>query len=285
MAVRIRACPAAAGLAAVAVAAALGILFVPPASAHTFLPGVRNILDGVAPSISGVTVSVRTAAADELVLTSTSPATIEVLTDAGEPFLRFTPISVEANTNSVAWYASESLSYNPITSVAGVDPAKGPTWMRVADVGSWAWFDPRLRPDQPADAAATNAPTGKVRLASWMVPIRVTNGGAVSTTKISGHREYRPVEGSYQQHLDAAGPPFPGVTVAVVGGPGSTVPALYVDNETSAVVMVLGAGGEPFLRIGPAETDVNVASPSWLATSASRDEAPDGPVSAAAPPR
>ena len=254
-----------------------GVVLVPSAAAaHTTGTGIRNLVDAVnAP----VDVGIRTSAADELVLTERRASTVEVLAPSGEPFLRITNHSVEANTNSVTWYASESLSFNPITSVPGLDPAAGPRWLRVADTGTWAWFDPRLRPDQPADAIASTLPATRIRLASWTVTLKVDGRDA----QITGHREYRPAQGSYEQQIDTGSPA--GAKVAVIGGPGSAVPAIYVENDTAGTLTVLGAAGEPLLRITPGAVDANTASPSWLLAAASRDEAPTGLVSAAAPPR
>lgn len=249
--------------------------------AHTVVPGVRNLADGIAPVVRGVTILVRPSVADELVLTNTTAEPVEVVAPTGEPFLRVSRAETEANTNSVTWYASQSLAYNPITSVPGVDPSRGPTWVRVSDRGTWAWFDPRLRPDQAADLVppgADQAPGG-VRLASWAVPLVIGERSGV----LHGHREYRRVAGAYQQQLASAPAPFPDTLVAVVGG--SVVPAVYLDDEGTEPVTVMGAGGEPLLRIGPLGTEANAASPSWLLTAAARDEAPSGLVSADAPPR
>jgi hypothetical protein len=250
------------------------------AAAHTGVPGVRNVIDRVLPAVAGVDVTVQPSAADQLVLVNRGTATVDVLAPGGEPFLRIGPSNVLANFNSVTWFASQSLSYNPITAVNGVDPSRGPAWAVVAVSGTWSWFDPRLRPDQPADAPAATAPVAPLRLAAWRIPLRVDGQPA----EIDGHREYHPVEGSYEQQLESSAPPLPGVKAAVVGGPGSAVPAIYLENDTSSTLTVFGAGGEPLLQIGPTATDANVASPSWLLTAASRDEAPRGVVSARVSP-
>jgi hypothetical protein len=253
---------------------------VAPAGAHSIAPGVRNLVDNVAPRIPGVTVLDRFTAADELDVTNTTTTPLEVLAPTGEPFLRISRSAVEANTNSVAWYASESLAYNAISSVPGVDPSLPPAWITVASIGRWSWFDPRLRPDLPADVVGAGVGRGPIRLGSWAIALRY--GREVAT--ISGHREYRAVQGSYNQQLLSAANPFPGLRVAVVGGTGPT-PAAYIDNEGSQTVTVIGAGGEPLLRIGPSGVDANLASPSWRLTAAARQEAPTGLVSSALAPR
>ena len=273
--------PAAAGARlGLAIAIAIAVLGgVPPAGAHTSTPGVHNVIDGVTPAVAGVSFAVDHSVADQLEAAVTGSATIEVMAPSGEPFLRLTRDSVEANVESVSWFASESLDVNPITSVAGVDPAFGPRWVKVSDGGRWAWFDPRLRPDQPADALGAGGARGPRRLASWAVPISADGRPAA----VRGHREFLPVRGTYEQQLESSESPFPGVRVAVVGG--SSVPAAYVDDEVSEPVTVLGADDEPFLQIGPGGTQANTASPSWLLAAATRDEAPAAVVSAAAPPR
>jgi len=252
-----------------------------PAAAHTAVPGVRNLVDRLSPATDGVTVTVRSSVADELVVTNTGSDAVQVLSPSGEPFLRISRSGTDANTNSVFWYASESLAVNPITSVPGVDPGRGPRWLRVSDGRSWSWFDPRLRPDQPADVIPPSAESasGPVRLASWVVPLVIGGRPAL----LSGHREYRRVEGAYEQQLDSSPSPLAGLRLAVVGG--STVPAVYLDNRSDTPVTVLGRGGEPLLRLGPAGTQANTASPSWVLTGAARDEAPTGLVAVGQAPR
>ncbi|HEY2429736.1 MAG TPA: hypothetical protein VGI06_12450, partial [Acidimicrobiales bacterium] len=108
------------GLAAAAASASLLALGGGRADAHTIAPGVRNLVDAVVPALPGVTVTDQFTAADELTMAVDGSTPVEVLAPTGEPFLRISRAGVEANTNSVAWYASESLSYNPVTSVPGV---------------------------------------------------------------------------------------------------------------------------------------------------------------------
>jgi hypothetical protein len=54
------------------------------------------------------------------------------------------------------------------------------------------------------------------------------------------------------------------VTIQVISA--STVPAVFVKNESSTPVVILGRENEPFARVGPkgGVTEVNVKSPTWV---------------------
>src|SRR4029453_6482279 len=90
----------------------------------------------------------------------------------------------------------------------------------------------------------------------WAIPMRL-NGKALA---LMGRFEtVPPPDGGFRARLTSGGP-FAGVSVPLMPG---GVPALYLVNASAEDVLVLGADGEPFLRIGPGGTSANVLSATW----------------------
>jgi hypothetical protein len=104
----------------------------------------------------------------------------------------------------------------------------------------------------------------RVTLATWSVPLEY-GGGPVEVT---GRIEFRPVRGAVTTQLRGSAEPLPGVLVQLSPG---RVPALFARNTGPEPVVVLGAGGEPFLRLGPAGAEVNAHSPTWIETARALD--------------
>jgi hypothetical protein len=187
---------------------------------------VEPTLDALDPRLAGVTVQLQHTLADQLVVENRTGRVLEVLDDAGVPFLRLGPAGAEAN-------------------VGGTEPR----WERVADVPAWGWYDRRLR------AASTGAVAER-----WTVPLRL--GG--EPLALSGRfRIVRRPAGSFASRVTSAAEPLPGVRVSLVAG---RVPALYLENAGRRPVVVLGDAGEPFLLLGPEGTSANLRSPTWLAS-------------------
>jgi hypothetical protein len=59
---------------------------------------------------------------------------------------------------------------------------------------------------------------------------------------------------------------------------------LFVDSTAGQPVTILGADGEPFARIGPDGTEVNVHSPVYAADLQARGQAPSEDVDPSSPP-
>lgn len=72
--------------------------------------------------------------------------------------------------------------------------------------------------------------------------------------------------------IDGVSPPLPEVEVHTVA---STTTALQLTNRSQEVLEVIGDGGQPFLRIGPAGVEADVNSSTWYASGN-----PDGVVRA-----
>ena len=72
-----------------------------PAWAHREVIGVTSVLDSVEPPLpDGVTVQVVRSVADQVVAANTTATPLEVLDEAGEPFLRIGPAGVEGDVAS-----------------------------------------------------------------------------------------------------------------------------------------------------------------------------------------
>lgn len=257
----------------------LAMAFVAPALAaaaalaHSEVPGFRNVLDGVSPSVPGLRIQVVTSAADQLVAENPTPTTLEILGAGGEGFLRIGPSGVEANLGSPDWYRSatpEGDGRVPSTAVAGAVP----NWVRISVQPSWGWFDHRLH-ETRADSAPAGGGGGALRLGSWTVPARY----GTETITITGHREFVRPPGRFRAVLRAS---VDDLRAGVVDG---TVPAVSVTAPAGRTLVVLGEDGEPMVRLGPDGPEGNGASRTWLLTAASRGTPPDGPVGADVEPR
>ncbi len=249
-----------------------------PSEAHSEIPGFRNVLDDVNPSIPGVRIEVVTSAAAQLVAENPTPTPLEIVAVGGEGFLRIGASGVEANFASPDWYRSatpEGDGRVPSTAVAGA----APNWVRISSESTWGWFDHRLhatRADRaPAGAGGAGGEGGTIQLGSWTVPARY---GADNIT-ITGHREFLRPPGRFRSALTRQ---VEGIRAGVVDG---TVPALSVTAPPGRSLVVLGEEGEPMVRVGPDGPEGNLASPTWLLTAASRGATPDGPVGADVEPR
>jgi hypothetical protein len=127
---------------------------------------------------------------------------------------------------------------------------------RRAGTTASGWFDPRIRPDR-ADVARGVLRAGvKTTVGRWVIPMRL-NGKALALT--GRFETVPPPDGAFRARL-TSGDPFAGVSVTLMPG---RVPGLYLVNASAEDVLVVGADGEPFLRIGPGGTSANVRSATW----------------------
>ena len=246
-----------------------------PAPAHEGIPGLTNQLDAVEPPLPGVSIQVVASVADQLVVANPTATPLIVLADSGEPFLRIDGSGVEANESSPSWYQSnDPTGTEPVPPDA--TPDRPPRWVRISVDASWGWFDHRLHA-----AAVTAPPPAKrgvaVHLADWVIPMRYGD----ESVRVVGHRQYRlPTGFLTAQIVDSH--PIPGLRVGVLGG---SVPALFLSDDSAAVVTMVGQAGEPFARFGPSGAEVNEASPTWRLTAESYGQAPAGLVGPAVTPR
>jgi hypothetical protein len=128
----------------------------------------------------------------------------------------------------------------------------------------------------PAEVQKATAP---VVLGRWKVPLRVGD----QPGELQGRFEYRPPTGSHRMVQKSSQTPADGLTIQVVSG--RSVPAIFVKNEAAEPVVVLGRDNEPFARIGPAVTEVNLRSPAWAEIQQASGKDPSGETDPRAEPK
>jgi hypothetical protein len=238
--------------------ALFGLAVSPPVSAHQGDGLAQPIIETMSPAVPGITVEVAYSVNYQFIVSNTTPQPITILADTGEPFLRVGPDGVEGNFASPALYDSNApngrLEFPP-QAKAGADVP--PNWRRLSRQPNWGWYDHRLHPAGQVLPPEVRTATEPVVLGRWKVPIRVGDQAG----EVQGRFEFRPPTGSYGMVQKSSQTPVDGVKIQVASG--RVVPAIYVENRSPDPVVVLGRDGEPFARIGPAVSEVNVRSPTW----------------------
>jgi hypothetical protein len=224
------------------------VLAAGPVSAHDAEPDVKAVFDGVFPPVEGLDVRMEHGLAIQLVVENRTSIPVEVLAENGEPFLQIGPDGVLTNVASESALQSSYPDGGRLPD--GFVPGGEPRWVRIAVGSSWAWFDHRMHPGEVEEAD----------LFSWVVPLRY--GG--QTIEVRGHWEERDLRGGYSARVLAGEQPFPLASVALAFR--ARFPGLSLRNDSDEPITVLGAAGEPFARVGPAGSEVNLHSPTWLAT-------------------
>ena len=238
---------------------------------------IRSVIDRVEPPAPAVEVEVLRGRAAALAATNRGRDDLVVIGDEGEPFLRIGPRGTFANVNSRSWYRSgnpDGVSLPP----TGARVGAAPRWKRVSREATWTWFDHRLHPATltvPAEAAKGRR---TVRLDSWKVPMRL----AGRPLEVAGHVEYRPLTGAVLPELTSPAMLGAGAFVTILRG---RVPGLYVQSTGAEPISVAGREGEPFARIGPRGTQVNLRSPTYVDDQLARGERVQLAADADAPPR
>ena len=245
----------------------LAVCSAPEAGAHQTDPTLKAVLDDVTLAVDGVDVRMEHALAIQLVVDNRTAVPVEVLDDAGEPFLQIGPDGVLANVSGASWYLSTYPDGGPLP--LSFVPNAPPRWVKVAAGTSWAWFDHRMHPGD----------TTAIQPTTWAVPLRHGD----QRGEVRGHFEARQRLGGYVARLEDGQQPFAQATVQVAFQ--GRVPGLALTNEGSEPITVLGAAGEPLARVGPAGAEINQRSPSWLATAQSQGyDVAELQLDAAAPP-
>lgn len=218
---------------------------------------LRVVLDGVTPAVAGLRVQVfDDHLAPQLVVENVTDRVLEILDDEGRPFVRIGPAGVQADATSVAWYRT----LNPggaKTAPKAPEPGAKEPWRAVRPQHSWGWFDWRLQKDSVDVPDNLRRSAAAARVASWRIPARLGD----QALQIHGHFLYQPrPAGIFQARLgkNTELAPFVKLTLS----PGQP-PALLLENLGDDDVIVVGAHGEPFLRITADGVDGNLASPTW----------------------
>ncbi len=263
-------------LAAVA-ALALGPTAAPVAAHGEFSPTIRTFVDGSDPGERGLEFRIVPGDAARLGAVNRTRSELEVIATGGEAFLRIGPRGVFANVNSIDWYRSgnpDGFARPPAEARIGSPPR----WERVARRPEWVWFDHRLHPGKVPLTQEIVSAGRRARLDGWTVPARF--GGR--DLKVSGHVEYRPILGAVVARLGSSPTPAPGIQAAVLPG---RMPGIFLLNAGARPVTVIGKEGEPFARIGPRGTEVNLHSPTHAADQAAKGRRNDVAADASATPR
>jgi hypothetical protein len=253
-----------AGLAWCVVLAVVG-LGPDPARGHGGEQLAEPILEHVSPAVAGVKIEVAHSVNYQFVARNDSGQTITFLAETGEEYLRIGPAGVEGNLASPAFYDSndpQGATQFPERAKPGPDVT--PIWRRTAD--------PVLTPE--VVRANKVAVVGR-----WAVPIRLGD----QPGEVAGRFEFRPLTGTYTMVQTSPVTPAEGVKIQVV--PASRVPAVFVENVSSQPIVVLGKDDEPFARIGPAVSEVNVKSPTWVEVQQARGKDPSDEADATAEPK
>lgn len=214
----------------------------PPAAAHGFERALEPVLDGVEPSVSGVTVEVRTVVAPALFVRNDGRRPLEVIGSDGRPFVRLGPRGVEANVSSPDLYRSNApVAGAPIPTLA--KPDASPIWVRVAREPAWSWFEHRI---DPLRARAGDR---------WAIPARL--GGR--ELRFTGRWKSAVVRGVFRTVVERIRPRAEGVSVEAL----DEGPALLVQNATGRLLELLDENDRPFLRVS--RTGVELVQPggSW----------------------
>ena len=264
-----------------AAALALALIGLParPASAHAGDGLSQPVFEQMSPTAPGVKVQVAYSANYELIVSSTQE-TITFLADSGEPFLQIGPAGVLANFASPTFYdsnAPEGLGQFPEQAKPGPDVA--PIWRKIAAQPSWGWYDHRLHPAASFVPAEIRKANKVAILGRWRVPFRVGD----QPGELQGRFEFRPPTGSYAMVQKSSPTPAAGVKIQVVSA--STVPAIFVENLSPDPVVILGKDNEPFARIGPKITEVNVRSPTWVEVQQALGKDPSDEADSTAEPK
>jgi hypothetical protein len=265
-----------------AVALILALIGLPavPVSAHAGDGLNHPVFEQMSPAVPGVEVAVVYSVDWQMLVTNRGSQTVTFLADSGEPFLDIAPGGVRGNLASPTFYdsnAPEGLTQFPDKAKPGLGVA--PIWRKLSAQPSWGWFDHRLHPAQSPVPPAVQAAGKPAVLGRWRIPVRVGD----QTGEVQGRFEFRPPTGSWTMVQSSTQTPADGVKIQTVSA--QVVPATFVENLSSEPLVVLGKDNEPFARIGPRVSEVNVKSPTWAEQQQAVGKDPSDEIDAAAEPQ
>ena len=222
-------------------------------SAHQTDPSLRFVLDSVTPQLpSAVAIQLRVSVAEQMVVSNPTATELQVMADTGEPFLRASANGVFANRCSMSWYQSLA----PFGSNVRAS-CSDPMWVQVSTGHDWGWFDHRLHPSATGVSPAMRSAGKHAIVSKWTVNMKYGD----EFVDVAGHIEFDPIIGSIVPRLTSPAAPTNGMQVVVLPG---RVPGMFVSNTSPLPITVLGAAGEPFVRLGPDGAEINQLSPTWV---------------------
>ena len=214
---------------ALAVLTLVGVFLLgPSASAHERHGVARGYVSTVAaiqPNVLGLSAFV-VGGDDRLLLRNLTQQVIVVEGYEGEPYLRFSPQGVFANTRSPATYLNRfRFPRNPAP--ASADPAAPPRWRRVSTGRTYQWHDHRtqwMRGEPPPVVAA--APRRPHHVFDWRVP-GTADGKRFAITGFLGYSPPAADPIATPPPSTDDGDPSWAVPVAVAGGMLALLALLY----------------------------------------------------------
>lgn len=248
-----------------------------PAGAHGSGPPARPVVTGVEPAKANVTASVVFIEAWRIQLASTTTETVAVVDHKGRPFLRITPAGVEADFGAREWFESNIITAGQVVN-EDLHEGAPEDWRKVSSEPVWSWLDRRIRPEPGLLTREVLKQSKPVPLRDFEVPIRI--GDRPGT--INGRLEFEPPVGRYRHTILSATEPVPGLLVGRLQGP--VAPSLTLENRTGQTVTVVGAAGEPMVRMHGSAIEANLLSPGWVPIGQTMGSTPSiAPDPAAAP--
>src|SRR5581483_4840202 len=154
-------------------------------------------------------------------------------------------------------------------------------WRKISAQPEWGFYDHRLHPAVSYVPPAIIKANKPAVLGSWRIPFRIGDDPG-PPGEVTGRFEFRPPTGSYTQVQLSSPTPADGVTIRVL--PSASVPAVYVENVGPEALVILGRDGEPFARVGPQVTEVNLRSPTWAEIEQARGHDPPAEADPTAAP-
>jgi hypothetical protein len=262
---------------ALAVALLALLPFAGPVQAHgeqfARAEGIWPVLDEEQPEeLEGVTLRMETNFLGRwLVAENDTGEPLEIYDTEGEPFLRVGPEGVEYNRFAEEYYLTKPERESPPKEVRD-NPDAEPEWVPLAD----EWIPPADKPyvlwkDRRIDTEGMEVSEWvpmEVRQAredaeigEWSIPVRLGE----AETEVRGTYHYdAPPRGDFAARVTSE-PESSEITVEVLHGAAKVAEdALFLQNASGEPVTIFGRSGEPAIRIGPEESQINVNSPLGL---------------------
>lgn len=122
-----------------------------------------------------------------LFVENSSPETVTILGEAGEPFVRLAKVA-EVNTNSPTWQAIAEAQGNPVPDASIADAGAEPAWKEVQSNSKWGWPELRAAPPvgNPSEEVAGRDEATTVK--RWTVPYLI----GADRGEMSGITEFVP---------------------------------------------------------------------------------------------
>ena len=234
--------------------------------------GIWPVLDEEQPEkLEGVTLRLETNLLGRwLVAENDTGEPLEIYDTKGEPFLRIGPEGAEYNRFAEEYYLTKPEREEPPEEVID-NPNAEPEWVPLddkwitpADKPYVLWKDRRIDTEGMMVSERVPMEVRQARedaeIGEWSIPVRL---GEAETEVRGTYRYDAPPRGDFAARVTSE-PENPEVTVMLLHGAEEAQDALFLQNLTGEPVIVFGRSGEPAIRIGPEESQINVNSPVGL---------------------